>query len=81
MFSVAPSRSPAASWLNGPRRPPPSGNCLSSSRAPNFHSETRFGGRPAMHPRRRIVDAIMYLHHTGCSWRQLPHEFPPCETV
>ncbi|OSC42372.1 hypothetical protein B8W66_05240 [Mycobacterium decipiens] len=34
-----------------------------------------------MHPRRRIVDAIMYLHHTGCSWRQLPHEFPPCETV
>lgn len=39
------------------------------------------GGRPADHPRRRIVDAIFYLNRTGCSWRQLPHDFPPWRSV
>ena len=41
----------------------------------------RSGGRPALHPRRRIVDAILYVNRTGCSWRQLPHDFPPWDTV
>jgi transposase len=27
------------------------------------------------------VDAILYLDRTGCSWRQLPHDFPPWDTV
>ncbi len=39
------------------------------------------GGRPAKYSRRRIVDAILYLDRTGCSWRQLPPDFPPWETV
>ncbi|GAB2447568.1 IS5 family transposase [Nocardioides hungaricus] len=39
------------------------------------------GGRPAKHPRRRIVDAILYVNRTGCSWRQMPHDFPPWDTV
>src|SRR3954447_3131274 len=39
------------------------------------------GGRPPKFPRRRIVDAILYLDRTGCSWRQLPHDFPPWDTV
>lgn len=39
------------------------------------------GGRPAGHPRRRIVDAILYLNRTGCAWRMLPHDFPPWQTV
>ena len=39
------------------------------------------GGRPPKFPRRRIVDAILYLDRTGCSWRQLPHDFPPRDTV
>lgn len=39
------------------------------------------GGRPADHPRRRIVDAIFYLNRSGCSWRQLPHDFPPWRSV
>ncbi len=39
------------------------------------------GGRPATHPRRRIVDAILYVVRTGCAWRQLPHDFPPWATV
>ena len=33
-------------------------------------------GRPPIHSRRRIVDAILYVNRTGCSWRQLPHDFP-----
>ncbi len=41
----------------------------------------RGGGRPAIHPRRRIVEAILYVNRTGCSWRQLPHDFPPWDTV
>jgi transposase len=39
------------------------------------------GGRPPKYPRRRIVEAILYVDRTGCSWRQLPHDFPPWETV
>ncbi len=30
---------------------------------------------------RRTVDAILYLVRTGCQWRQLPHDFPPWQTV
>jgi transposase len=41
----------------------------------------RRGGRPAEHTRRRIVEAILYVVRTGCSWRQLPHDFPPWATV
>lgn len=39
------------------------------------------GGRREKHPRRRIVEAILYLARTGCQWRYLPHDFPPWETV
>src|SRR5688500_17716135 len=39
------------------------------------------GGRPLKYARRRIVDAILYVDRTGCSWRQLPHDFPPWERV
>jgi putative transposase len=38
-------------------------------------------GRPREVPRRAILDAISYLLHTGCPWRQLPHDFPPWGTV
>jgi transposase len=39
------------------------------------------GGRPEKHPRREVVDAILYVVRTGCSWRQLPVDFPPWQTV
>lgn len=39
------------------------------------------GGRPEKHPRRDIVDAILYVVRTGCAWRQLPFDFPPWQTV
>jgi len=38
-------------------------------------------GRPLKHPRREIVDAILYQARTGCSWRQLPGDLPPWSTV
>jgi transposase len=39
------------------------------------------GGRPEKHPRRAVVDAILYVVRTGCAWRQLPTDFPPWQTV
>ena len=38
-------------------------------------------GRPYDHERRRVLDAIMYVKHTGCGWRHLPSHFPPWQTV
>ena len=39
------------------------------------------GGRPITYPRREIVNAIRYVLRTGCSWRMLPHDFPPWRIV
>jgi transposase len=44
-------------------------------------SPARLGGRPEAHRRREVVNAILYLLRTGCSWRQMPKDFPPWETV
>jgi transposase len=38
-------------------------------------------GRISKHPRRAIVDAILYVVRSGCSRRQLPVDFPPWQTV
>ena len=39
------------------------------------------GGRPLKHDRREIVDAVLYVLRTGCSWRSLPHDYPPWQTA
>ncbi len=39
------------------------------------------GGRPVKHPRREIVNAMLYVLRSGGAWRLLPHEFPPWQTV
>jgi transposase len=39
------------------------------------------GGRPAKYERREILNAIIYLLRSGCSWRDLPHDFPPHKSV
>jgi transposase len=39
------------------------------------------GGRPAKHARREIVNALLYVLRGGISWRSLPHEYPPWQTV
>ena len=35
----------------------------------------------AVHTRREIVNAILYLLRSGCPWRMLPHEYPAWQTV
>ena len=35
------------------------------------------GGRPRKYELRDIVDAMFYIARAGCSWRMLPHDFPP----
>ena len=39
------------------------------------------GGRPRKTDLRAVVDAIFYLNREGCTWRALPHDFPPWRTV
>ncbi len=38
-------------------------------------------GRREKHPRREIVDAILSTARSGQSWRQLPIDYPPWQTV
>jgi len=39
------------------------------------------GGRRRSVNMREVINGILYLNRTGCSWRLLPHEFPPWGTV
>ncbi len=39
------------------------------------------GGRPRTQNMREILNAIFYILRGGCSWRLLPHDFPPWQTV
>ena len=39
------------------------------------------GGRPRKHDLRAIVNALFYVNREGCTWRALPHDFPPWRTV
>lgn len=43
--------------------------------------EVKKGGLPEKHSRRAGLDAILYVVRTGCSWRRLPADFPPWQTV
>ena len=38
-------------------------------------------GRPLIYSRREVVNAIMYVLRSGCSWRMLPHDLPPWRTA
>jgi len=38
-------------------------------------------GRPRTYPLREIVNGVLYLARGGCTWRMLPHDFPPWKTV
>ncbi|MEV4125137.1 IS5 family transposase, partial [Nocardia sp. NPDC049707] len=39
------------------------------------------GGRPELHCRRAVLDAIFYVVRGGIAWGMLPSEFPPVKTV
>ena len=38
-------------------------------------------GRPRKTDLREVVNALLYIASTGCQWRMLPKDFPPCSTV
>ena len=43
--------------------------------------EPKPGGRPPVHERREVVNAIFYVLRSGCAWRMMPHDLPPKETA
>jgi len=38
-------------------------------------------GRPQRYHRRAVMNAIMYVTKTGCSWRDIPNDLPPWRLV
>ena len=38
-------------------------------------------GNRALHEKRVLTNAVLYLTKTGCQWRQMPNDFPPWPTV
>ena len=38
-------------------------------------------GAPRRYPQREIINALLYQLTNGCSWRALPHDFPPYTLV
>ncbi len=38
-------------------------------------------GRDPVTPKREILNAIFYVNKQGCTWRGMPHDFPPWSTV
>jgi putative transposase len=39
------------------------------------------GGRPRKTNLREVINALLYLNRNSCTWRNLPHDFPPWRTV
>ena len=38
-------------------------------------------GRPPKYELREIINAVLYIVHTGCQWREMPHDFPKWQSV
>jgi len=43
--------------------------------------EAKLIGRPRQVDLREIINGIFYVLHEGCTWRALPHDLPPWQTV
>ncbi len=39
------------------------------------------GGHPRTVDMHEVVDGILYVLHSGCSWRMMPHDLPPWSTA
>lgn len=67
-----------------PRRAPRDLGTLNSTQWARFEPlipPPRKGGRPRTVDMRGVVNALLYLLHTGCPWARLPEGFPPRSTV
>jgi putative transposase len=51
------------------------------SRLRSYLPTPKAGERPRTHSLRDVLDAIFYVLKSGCTWRLLPHDFPPWSTV
>jgi putative transposase len=49
--------------------------------APLLPQKQSARGRPRSWTYRDILDAILYIVRSGCSWRMMPHDLPTWETV
>jgi putative transposase len=38
-------------------------------------------GPNSEHPKRSLINGVLYLVDNGCKWRALPHDFPPYSAV
>ena len=38
-------------------------------------------GNRSEHHKRSLVNAVYYITDKGCKWRDLPHDYPPHDTV
>lgn len=41
----------------------------------------KLAGHPRTADLREVINGILYVLRSGCSWRMLPHDFPPWGTV
>ena len=46
-----------------------------------YRNKTKTPRHPRHYSLREITNAILYILATGCQWRHLPHDLPPCKTV
>ena len=53
---------------------------LISDLIPTYSGGGRMG-RPVVHDKRDVVNAILYVASTGCQWRALPPQYPHWSTV
>ena len=51
---------------------------VAAAMPPATHGRT---GRPRKYALREVWNAVFYLTRNGCSWRALPHDFPPWDVV
>src|SRR5215213_9847280 len=51
------------------------------NRLKSCFSRSKLRGRPRVHGLREIFNAIFYVVRSGCSWRLLPSDFAPWQTV
>ena len=49
--------------------------------APLLPAPHKGRGRPRTTDLRAVMNAIFYIAQSGCRWRMLPKDFPPCTTV
>jgi putative transposase len=41
----------------------------------------KLGGRPRTVEMREVINGILYVLRSGCTWRMMPHDLPPWSTV